>query len=148
MAGAHPDFEGKPLPRDVVLGAFVLSPLGPDCADEDFAAVTGSAARLAGLFHSDWPQGLTFEGNRADLIWHMREFDFCRSFAWVVRSRGGVYLGCAYVYPALGERGRGSVYVWLRQEEGPQRTEDLRRLFTAWLEGLGLEAARYPVRVA
>jgi hypothetical protein len=109
----HPDLAGRMPPRSADLGLFRLSPLSPEYAEEDFAVVTGSAPVLRGFFGSDWPDGLTLAENRIDLAWHEREFVTCRSFSWILRDPADTYLGCAYVSPALGERLRGSIHLWL-----------------------------------
>ena len=101
----HPDFAGIDLPRECDLGGFRLTPLSPDHVEEDYAAVMSSADVLRGLF-DDWPDGLTLEDDLIDLAWHEREFTTRRSFAWIIRDGEGSYLGCAYVFPAPGERGR------------------------------------------
>lgn len=148
MAEAHPDFADRPPPREAVLGEVRLAPLGPDCAAEDFAAVTASATMLAGLFGSAWPAGLTYEANLRDLIWHGREFDHGRSFAWAIRSEAGAYLGCAYVYPAMGARGRGRAFLWLAEPDAmPGRLAQITERFAAWLETQGLSRTDYPLTV-
>lgn len=109
----HPDFAERRPPRGADLGAVLLAPLAPAVTEEDFAAVTRSAPVLEGLFGGDWPRGLTLEEDRIDLAWHEREFTLGRSFSWVLRDRGGGYLGCAYVFPDPGARGTGRVYLWV-----------------------------------
>lgn len=109
---SHPDYAHSPLLRSATLRGFLLTPLTPNEVDEDFAAVTGSAAVLAGLF-GDWPAGLTLTDNLHDLAWHDREFVQNRSFAWIVRSEAGLYLGCAYLFPQMGGRGAADAYLWI-----------------------------------
>ena len=109
----HPDFAETTLPRNANLGIFRLAPLSPESAEEDFAAVSGSARVLIGQFGNDWPSGLTEEENRIDLAWHEREFTLCRSFSWILRDADSAYLGCAYVYPEPGARGKGRIELWL-----------------------------------
>lgn len=110
----HPDFADCELPRQAALQGFRLTPLGPGVVGEDFEAVTASADLLEGLFGDDWPRGLTLEENAIDLAWHEREFTSRRSFAWVVRDPVGTYVACAYLYPALGQRGSAKVVAWVR----------------------------------
>jgi len=131
----HPDFAASTLPRRADLGLFHLAPLAPDSTEEDFVAVTRSTAVLQGVFGSDWPAGLTLEENRIDLAWHEREFTNCRSFSWILRDAQGAYLGCAYVFPALGERGCGRVNLWL--VDSPDRIAKLalfQPLLADWLQ--------------
>lgn len=144
----HPDFAGRMLPRSADLGAFRLTPLVPEAAYDDFAAVTRSAGVLRRFFGSDWPVGLTLAENRLDLAWHEREFTLCRSFAWILRDADGDYLGCAYVFPEPGERGRGQVCLWL--VDRPDRLALLRTfqpVLAAWLQPWLPEGGTYTWRV-
>ncbi len=131
---AHPDFTGTALPREAMVGAFRLAPLSVAQVDEDFEAVTGSTRVLTGLFGDDWPVGLTRADNLVDMGWHDREFTARRSFAWIIRDAAGHYLGCAYLYPDIGTRGRGEIVTWVC--DTPQRRETLAAFntaFRAWL---------------
>lgn len=112
--GAHPDFEGKPLPREAAFGPFRLEVLSPKDVDEDYRIVCESAAVVDGIFGNDWPRGLTLEKNLEDLTRHAREFDDCEAFAWIIRDADGTYLGCAYVRPVVGERA-AKVFTWIRE---------------------------------
>jgi len=130
----HPDFADSTLPRNAGLGEFQLTPLSPPQVEEDYAAVMGSKRVLSRLFGDDWPSGLTLEENAIDMAWHDREFTAKRSFAWIVRDGAGAYLGCAYLYPEPGARGRGLVVSWMC--DTPERLARLDRfnaLFRAWL---------------
>lgn len=133
----HPDFAECALPRRARLGeGFYLSPLSPTEVDEDLAAVTKSERVLKGLFGDDWPAGLTRADNLVDMGWHEREFTSRRSFAWILRNEDGAYLGCAYLYPEIGSRGRGEVVTWAC--DTPNRVALLGRfnpLFLDWLKG-------------
>lgn len=131
----HPDFATCDLPREAELDTFRLSPLAPPHLEEDFEAVTASAPVLAGLF-GDWPAGLTREDNLVDLAWHEREFTLRRSFAWIVRSPEGPYLGCAYLFPAPGARGSASVCLWIRDRSDRRALIDrLEAELAAWFAG-------------
>ena len=132
----HPDFADNAIPRTADLGGFRLTPLSPAQVDEDLDVVCASEAVLVGLSEGDWPRELTREENLVDLAWHEREFTARRSFAWIVRDTAGVYLGCAYLYPEIGARGRGTVVTWIR--DMPERHALLPRLNTAfghWIAG-------------
>ena len=113
----HPDFADTALPRTAELSGYKLTPLAPEVTEEDFEAVTSSTSVLKGLFGGDWPDGLTLEENRIDMGWHDREFTARRSFAWVVRSSDDAYLGCAYIYPTVGQRGSAQVVTWIIDTE-------------------------------
>jgi len=110
----HPLFIGRSIPRVHGLGAFTLKALSVNDLDRDFAAVIESAAAIkAANPGSSWPDGLTKEKNLIDLAWHQREFEARRSFAWVIESTGGDYLGCLYVYPSIaGEQAADVVWWW------------------------------------
>ena len=108
----HPDFADVDLPRDVTIGAFHLTPLSPDFVDEDMAAVLDTGSLMDGIF-GDWPAGLTREDNAIDLAWHEREFTVRRSFSWILRDAADTYIGCVYLFPELGCRGKANVKIWL-----------------------------------
>ena len=53
------------------------------------------------------------ETNLIDMAWHDREFDARRAFSWIIRDAEGTYLGCFYLFPELGTRGRAKATFWL-----------------------------------
>lgn len=129
----HPDFADVTFPRSHVLGDLHLTPLSPDHVDEDFDVVMESAPLLKDTFGT-WPAELTRDANLIDLAWHEREFTAGRSFAWILRDANGRYLGCFYIYPAMGERGWADAVLWLR--DMPDRTGAAIRFkgaLVAWL---------------
>lgn len=129
----HPDFAGTALPRNHVLGDLHLTPLSPEFVDEDFDVVMQSAPLLKDLFGT-WPDGLTRASNLIDLAWHEREFTAQRSFSWILRDADARYLGCFYIFPAIGNRGLAEAVMWLR--DLPDREDTARRFkdaLKAWL---------------
>lgn len=133
----HPDFETLQVPMSLTLGAYHLDILTGADVEADFEAVTRSSSVLQGLFGPTWPKGLTLEDNLTDLHWHHREFTAGRSFAWVIRDASGVYLGCAYLFPAIGTRGAGEAVYWMA--DTPERLAHLAEfgpLYEAWLTDL------------
>jgi len=53
---------------------------------------------------------------------------------WILRDANGRYLGCFYIYPAMGERGWADAVLWLR--DMPDRTGAAIRFkgaLVAWL---------------
>ncbi len=133
----HPDFAAAAIPERVRLGSFGLRRLGPADLEEDMAAIRESADRLRGVFGSDWPDGLTVEDDLLDLSWHAREFSARRSFAWVVTDAADRYIGCAYVYPEIGGRGRADVHFWFRETAfaDGDPTDAFREALRTWLAG-------------
>ncbi len=109
----HPDFADVELPRSFDLSSFSMTPLTAAQVDEDYDAVMSSAHVLKGTF-GDWPDGLTHADDLTDLHWHDREFTCRRSFSWIARDQTGQYLGCAYLFPELGTRGRARLVTWVR----------------------------------
>jgi hypothetical protein len=128
----HPDFATVDLPREVDLPPFRLTRLSMAEIDEDYAAVISAATVLEGLW-GDWPEGLTREEDLIDLAWHAREFTLRRSFAWVVRDNEGTYIGCAYLFPEPGARGRAEVVTWICDiPDRVARLGDLRAALAGW----------------
>ncbi|MDF1728626.1 MAG: hypothetical protein P1U53_12845 [Sulfitobacter sp.] len=133
----HPDFAWLEVPTTATLGPYHLTILTPADVEEDFEAVSGSEAVLRGIFGPTWPAGLTLEDNLTDLHWHYREFTEKRSFAWIIRDRDGAYLGCAYLNPDIGARGKGEAAFWFT--DSPDRQAHLAAfgpLYEAWVKGM------------
>lgn len=134
---AHPDYLDPPVPEHAAVGDLHLEVLGPAIVEEDYDAVMESEARLTGLFGGDWPRGLTLEDNHVDLAWHLREFEAARSFAWVVRDAAGRYLGCCYLFPALGQRGFAHAWIWFRSGAlDPSAEARASAALFEWLHGI------------
>ena len=110
----HPLFKDRAIPPVHILGELTLKALSVNDLDRDFSAVMESADDIkAANPGSSWPDGLTKDKNLVDLAWHQREFEARRSFAWVIESRDGDYLGCLYVYPSIaGEQAADVVWWW------------------------------------
>jgi hypothetical protein len=139
---AHPDYLDPLVPQQAQVGELRLEVLGPDITREDFDAVMESADKLEGLFGDSWPRGLTLDENTIDLAWHLREFEAARSFAWVIRDAHGRYLGCCYLFPTLGERGRGRGWIWFRTDGLDADAEREATIALAdWMRSLGPEGA-------
>ncbi len=130
----HPDFADVDWPRTFPLSDFTLTPLTMNEVHEDFDAVM-KAAHLVSEVFGDWPVGLTIEENQIDLAWHDREFTERRSFAWIIRNAEGLYLGCFYIYPAMGSRGSAEATLWIGDvPERKQIAEDARAALLTWLD--------------
>jgi hypothetical protein len=96
---------------------FIARPLRLADAEDDFAAVMDSAARLRGAMDPDdpWPEGLTLPENMVDLGWHEREHTAGHSFAWTLRDPDDrLTLGCAYLYPSDRAGFDAMAFWWLR----------------------------------
>tara|TARA_R110002095_G_scaffold207239_1_gene192136 strand:- start:192 stop:647 length:456 start_codon:yes stop_codon:yes gene_type:complete len=133
----HPDFKALDVPASLTLGPYHLDMLTGADLESDYAAVTRSQSVLQGLFGDSWPEGLGLRDNLTDLHWHHREFTSNRSFAWVIRNVSGTYLGCAYLFPALGARGSGEATYWIA--DTPDRHAHLTAfgpLYGDWLGAL------------
>ena len=136
----HPDYVDVDMPRTIPLPSFYLTPLSPEHVHEDYEAVISSTEVLRDMFGNDWPVGLTADDNRIDLSWHEREFTLQRSFSWIVREPGandcGSYLGCAYIFPEQGCRGKAKVVTWITAEHADRLgvLENLNKEFKEWLD--------------
>lgn len=130
----HPDYAGREIPRRVRLGAFALTMLTAADLDDDMAAIDESRAELEGIFGVPWPRGLTRAQDRADLERHAAEFIHRIAFAWAIRDAAGAFLGCAYVRPDPGQRGKARVAHWQRTSAAA-RAPEFAALFHAWVSG-------------
>jgi hypothetical protein len=117
------------------LGEVRLKALAVADLERDYSAVMASAADIkAGNPGSSWPDGLTPEKNLIDLAWHQKEFEARRSFAWVIESATGDYLGCLYVYPSIAGEAVADVTWWWRTGAVVARRA-FREQLLAWLAG-------------
>jgi len=70
-----------------------------DLAD-DVRGINASLSLILRTRGGGWPtEAVTDEFNYVDLVWHELEFREGDSFTYVVRTAGGGYLGCCYLYP-------------------------------------------------
>ena len=142
----HPLFKDRSIPREQVLGAFTLRILTVEDVERDFIAVMESAADIrAANPGSTWPEGLTRHDNLLDLAWHQREFESRRSFAWIIESSGGEYLGCLYVYPSLAG-GKSADVVWWWRTGMVVSKGAFRELLLEWLSGNDWPPLRYDLQ--
>ena len=131
----HPLFKNRSIPAVHVLGDFTLKALSISDLERDFSAVMESAADIkAANPGSSWPEGLTKEKNLIDLAWHQREFEARRSFAWVIESADGGYLGCLYVYPSIAGEESAEVVWWWRTGAVVAR-QSFRKQVLEWVSG-------------
>jgi hypothetical protein len=142
----HPLFKDRSIPREQVLGEFTLRILTVEDVERDFIAVMESAADIrAANPGSTWPEGLTRHDNLLDLAWHQREFESRRSFAWIIESSGGEYLGCLYVYPSLAG-GKSADVVWWWRTGMVVSKGAFRELLLEWLSGKDWPPLRYDLQ--
>ncbi len=91
------------IPKRIKSTSFVAEVLSAKHAEEDLMHVLENEKLIkctrgnAGSWPN--PKTLTLEENRIDLSWHQREFENGSSFAYLMRDKDGVYVGCAYLYP-------------------------------------------------
>ena len=130
----HPRTESWHIPKKHALGPVNLVSLTIHDLDRDFSAIVESAEAIkAANPGMSWPDGLTREQNLIDLAWHQREFDACRSFAWVIEDKSSKYLGCLYVYPSISGDNTADVRWWWRSSVAVDENgfrEDLLRWFS------------------
>jgi hypothetical protein len=105
------------VPEKLETEEFRLRMLSVNDVVKDYDAVMSSVDELKTIRpDSDWPVGLTLEGNLIDLGWHQREFLTRRSFAYTVVSLDETrVLGCVYIYPTRKRGYDAEVYLWARE---------------------------------
>lgn len=82
----------------------VAKPLTRADLQADMDAVNSSLEIIRQTRGGSWPEGaVTEDFDFLDLAWHEREFRDGNSFAYVVYSDKGEYIGCFYLYP-MGHR--------------------------------------------
>jgi hypothetical protein len=93
-------------PRELVLPAMHLVPLGVEHNESDHAAWTSSIAHIRatpGFESAEWPpiEGMSLDANRGDLKEHARDFVERTGFTFTVLRPGtNEVIGCVYIYPA------------------------------------------------
>jgi hypothetical protein len=151
VAGFVPaDFEP---PRELMLPAFRLVPLGAEHNGPDHAAWMSSIGHIRatpGFEHADWPplDGMTPEANLRDLEQHARDFAERTGFTFTVLRPGTEeVIGCLYIYPAQDEDHDAQVRSWVRADVA-ELDAPLHAAVTRWLaERWPFERPRYADRV-
>ena len=139
-------------PRELMLPAFRLVPLGAEHNGSDHAAWMSSIAHIRatpGFEHSDWPplEGMTLEANLRDLEQHARDFAERTGFTFTVLRPGTEeVIGCLYIYPAQDEEHDAQVRSWVRADVA-ELDAPLHAAVTRWLaDRWPFERARYADR--
>jgi hypothetical protein len=96
--------EGFTVPESLSHEDIVATALTRDDLDDDVRGINASLELIGRTRGGGWPAGaVTPAENYVDLVWHELEFREGTSFAYVVRTGDGTYLGCCYLY-AMGQR--------------------------------------------
>ena len=126
---------------------FRLEPLGPEHNERDHQAWMSSIAHIRatpGFQDRGWPEPMSLEKNRQDLVDHADDFAARTGFTYSVLD-GDAVIGCVYIYPDSGECD-ASVRSWVtasRSELDPV----LWRAMSDWLEtSWPFENVRYAAR--
>lgn len=91
-------------PTKLVYEDLIARPLRRGDLADDLAGVNSSIEIIQSTRGGSWPtEELTEDFDLLDLAWHEREFRDQTSFAYVVYTSQGKYIGCFYLYP-IGER--------------------------------------------
>ncbi|MCC7304296.1 GNAT family N-acetyltransferase [bacterium] len=86
-------------PKELKFEDIIARPLLRTDLTDDLAGVNSSVNIIRETRGGSWPSGeLTAEEDFLDLAWHEREFGSNSSFAYVVYSANGEYIGCFYLY--------------------------------------------------
>jgi hypothetical protein len=122
---APTDFEGE---------GFHLEPLGPVHNERDHEAWMSSIDHIhatPGFENWKWPQPMSLEDNRQDLVEHAREFRDREGFTYSVLD-GDAVIGCVYIYPPKTESVDASVRSWVRASRA-EMDPVVWRSMSAWL---------------
>jgi hypothetical protein len=94
---------GFAAPRELVYDDLVASPLTREHLADDLHGVNTSVDLIRRTRGGPWPAGpVTEDFDCDDLVWHELEFRSESSFAYVVYTDDGEYVGCFYLYPLGG----------------------------------------------
>jgi hypothetical protein len=109
-------------PRELVLPAMHLVPLGVEHNESDHAAWTSSIAHIRatpGFESAEWPPigGMSLDANGGDLKEHARDFVERTGFTFTVLRPGtNEVIGCVYIYPAKNDEHDAQVRSWVRAD--------------------------------
>ena len=109
-------------PKELVLPAMHLVPLGVEHNESDHAAWTSSIAHIRatpGFESAQWPpiEGMSLDANRGDLEAHARDFAERTGFSFtVLRPGSDEVIGCVYIYPAKSDEHDAEVRSWVRAD--------------------------------
>ena len=132
------------VPEGLTAKDFLLTPLGPQHNEADYAAWTSSIDHIRatpGFREGSWPHEMSLADNLGDLQRHARDFAGRRGFTYTVLAAGtGDVIGCVYIYPRHGQgpgdderRLRASVESWVRADHAALDPV-LHDAVAAWLE--------------
>jgi hypothetical protein len=125
-------------PRELVLPALQLVPLGVEHNESDHVAWTSSIAHIRatpGFESADWPpiEGMSLDANRRDLKKHARDFVERAGFTYsVLRPGTEEVIGCVYIYPAMDDEHDARVRSWVRADVA-ELDARLRASVSTWL---------------
>jgi hypothetical protein len=110
-------------PDGLDVGAYRLTPLGPEHNESDYAAWTSSIDHIRatpGFEGASWPHEMTIEENRRDLQRHAADFAAREGFTYTVLAPDrATVVGCVYIYPTKTPDRQVRVRSWVRAQDAP-----------------------------
>lgn len=92
-----PDYQ---VPEQLTYQDIIARPLRRSDVEDDLEGVNSSIEIIQRTRGGSWPsEPLEKDFDVLDLAWHEREFRDGNSFAYVIYTAGGKYVGCFYLYP-------------------------------------------------
>ena len=123
-------------PLGLIEDGFVLTPLGPEHNERDYAAWTSSIDHIRatpGLEDWSWPHEMTLGQNLADLEMHARHFASLEGFTYTVLEPGTKdVIGCLYIYPAEDGVHDAHIRSWVRASHA-ELDGRLRSVVSEWV---------------
>jgi hypothetical protein len=142
------------VPTELSVEGFRLVPLGPQHNEADHAAWMSSIEHIRatpGFVDRDWPQPMSLEQNRTDLVRHADDFAARIGFTYTVMDDAGAVIGCVYIYPPQDPAPDGAdadVRSWVSAAHA-DRDADLYRVVSSWLaDAWPFRRVRYAPRAA
>jgi hypothetical protein len=130
-----------PVPMEFAGTGYRLEPLGPEHNERDHAAWMSSIDHIRatpGFATSEWPEPMSLEANRADLVRHASDFAERAGFTYSILD-GDEVIGCLYIYPPCDGDGDALVRSWVTKDRA-EMDAVVRREVSVWL------ADRWPFR--
>lgn len=126
------------VPETHAWSGFHLEPLGEQHNERDHVAWMSSIDHIRATpgfgpeEEPNWPEPMSLEENRQDLVRHARDFEARRGFTYSILE-GDEVVGCIYIYPSRLPDRDAQVSSWVRESHALVDRE-VREALGSWID--------------